>query len=201
MLKIHFVVEGLQRLQGLPLGVRVDALGAAAGRVRAAVEEHFDGLPSRRFWREAADDVVVTALPTERRGGGEMVRARVEIRKRGVALRYYGGTVRPRGNISEMTGKPTKSLFLPGREMRADGGDLFDFVRDPQRVHVAKLPGCVLLVEDMGKGNQPRVLGKLVKSTTHRPNKNVLPTGETMKAAAKKGAAQILSRAKLQKEK
>lgn len=36
--------------------------------------------------------------------------------------------------------------------------------------------GRVLLVEEMGEDAPVRVLGQLVKSTTHKPNKKVMPT-------------------------
>ena len=199
MIKLTFKVNGLKTLGDLPPQGRADVLNAAAGRVRSVVEEHFDSLPSRQFWKEAADDVVVAPQWTTREGKGETVRTRVEIRKRGVALRYYGGKVKARGNISELTGKPTKSILIPGKELRANGGDLFDIVGDPQRVHVVKTKaGRVLLVEEMGKDAPVRVLGQLVKSTTHKPNKKVMPTREKMETAARKGAEHILRRLDIQ---
>lgn len=193
MLKLKFKVDGLHKLDGLSPQARADVLNAAAGRVRAAVEAHFLTLPGRNFWQEAADDVVVTPSVTAQKGKRETVQAEVQIRKRGVALRYYGGTVQPSGNISELTGKPIKSLLLPGKELKANGGDLYDFVRDPSKVYVLKKRGGrVLLMEDMGKGTPPRLLGRLVKLTKHRPNKKVLPTRTHMKDEARKGAMFIL---------
>ena len=59
MIKLTFKVNGLKTLGDLPSQGRADVLNAAAGRVRSVVEEHFDSLPSRQFWKEAADDVVV----------------------------------------------------------------------------------------------------------------------------------------------
>ncbi|MBR5888278.1 MAG: hypothetical protein IKZ07_08720 [Akkermansia sp.] len=81
----------------LPPQGRAAVLNAAPGRVRSVVEEPFDGLPSRRFRKEAADDVVVAPQWTTREGKGETVRTRVAIRKRGVALRYTAARQRLAG--------------------------------------------------------------------------------------------------------
>ncbi len=83
-----------------------EILYAAAGRVRSLVEEHFRARKSRRFWKEAADSVQVEP--------GNNGTLNVQIFKRGVHLRYAGGTVKPTGQISELTGKPIKSLLIPG---------------------------------------------------------------------------------------
>lgn len=46
--------SGLRSLRSVTPEQKEDILNAAAGRVRSLLEEHFDGLPSRRFWKEAA---------------------------------------------------------------------------------------------------------------------------------------------------
>lgn len=56
----------------------------------------------------------------------------------------------------------------------------------------------MLLVEEMGKDAPVRVLGQLVKSTTLKPNKKVMPTREKMETAARKGAEHILRRLDIQ---
>lgn len=159
---------------------------AAAGNLMQVVRRHLRGNGGRSFWEEAA-----SSLRTASRDG----KATLDITKRGVALRFFGGVVKPAGNISEMTGKPTKSLLIPSRELRQDGGDLYDNVRDPRRVHVIKnKAGRVYLVEDGEGGEKMRLLGRLVKSTTHKPNPRVLPTREEMRQAARAGAEHELHR-------
>ena len=55
--------SGLRSLRSVTPEQKEDILNAAAGRVRSLMEEHFDGLPSRRFWKEAAD--TVSSLPMQ----------------------------------------------------------------------------------------------------------------------------------------
>ncbi len=93
---------------------------AAAGNLMQVVRRHLRGNGGRSFWEEAASSLR-TASSDEK--------ATLEITKRGVHLSYAGGVVKPTGNISEMTGKPTKSLLIPSLELREDGGDLYDNVR------------------------------------------------------------------------
>lgn len=165
-----------------------DILNAAAGRVRSLLEGHFDGLPSRRFWKEAADSVQVEP--------GKNGTVNINIYKRGVHLRYAGGTVKPSGQISELTGKPIKSLLIPGPRtpMRTQGLDLYDVVKDPRRVHTIKNhAGRIYLVEDAEQeGQKMRYLGRLVKQTRHSPDPTVLPSEQAMQEAAAAGANFIL---------
>ena len=180
--------SGLRSLHSVTPEQKEEILYAAAGRVRSLVEEHFRARKSRRFWKEAADSVKVAP--------GSNGRLNVQIFKRGVHLRYAGGTVKPSGQISELTGKPIKSLLIPGPRtpMRTQGLDLYDVVRDPRRVHTIKNhAGRVYLVEDAEQpGQKMRYLGRLVKKTTHKPDPTVLPTEQAMQEAARAGAAFVL---------
>ncbi len=189
MLKLRFSVKNIRRLADIAPQQRADVLNSAAGHVRGTLEEHFRVQGGRKFWQDAAASVHVSPQASE----GGTARARIEILKQGVALRYFGGVVRPRGNISELTGRPTKSLLIPGKELRATGGDLIDVVKNPKKLHVIKTKaGKVLLVEDIpgkkGKEDEIRIHGQLVKRTVHKPNPRVLPTVEQMQAAARTGA-------------
>lgn len=180
--------SGLRSLRSVTPEQKEDILNAAAGRVRSLVEEHFDGLPSRRFWKEAADSVHVEP--------GKNGTVNINIYKRGVHLRYAGGTVKPSGQISELTGKPIKSLLIPGPRtaMRTQGLDLYDVVKDPRRVHTIKNhAGRVYLVEDAEQeGQKMRYLGRLVKQTTHKPDPTVMPSVQDMQEAAAAGANFVL---------
>ncbi len=187
MLKLT-IRSGLCSLRSITPEQKEDILHAAAGRVRSLMESHFDGLPSRRFWKEAADSIHV-----EPEKNGTL---NINIFKRGVHLRYAGGTVKPSGKISELTGKPIKSLLIPGRRtaMHTQGLDLYDVVKAPNRVHTIKNhAGRVYLVEDAEQPEQKmRYLGRLVKQTTHSPDPSVLPSMQDMQEAAAKGANFIL---------
>lgn len=196
MLKIKFTIKNRLCLVDLKPEAREAVMGTVVNQVRDLVDEHMRGNGGREFWQEAADSIKVSPLYRAKDGKLE---ARLEIYKRGVHLRYAGGIVKPTGNISEMTGKPTKSLLIPSRELRADGGDLYDYVRDPRKVHVIKnKAGRVYLVEDGAEGAKMRLLGRLVKSTTHKPNPRVLPTREEMATRARNKAHEAL---RLYKEK
>ncbi len=201
MLKLTFTVKNIRRLADIAPQQRADVLHSAAGHVRGTLEEHFRKLPGRKFWTDAADSVNVS--PKASADG--KAKARVEVLKRGVALRFFGGVVKPRGNISELTGRPTKSLLIPGKELRANGGELIDVVKNPKKLHVIKTKaGKVLLVEDIpgkkGKGAEVRIHGQLVKRTVHKPNPRVLPTVEQMQAAARTGAEFHLRTIKIKPE-
>lgn len=201
MLKLTFTVKNIRRLADIAPQQRAEVLHSAAGHVRGTLEEHFRKLPGRKFWSDAAESVNVS--PKASAGGKAM--ARVEVLKRGVALRFFGGVVKPRGNISELTGKPTKSILIPGKELRANGGELIDVVKNPKRLHVIKTKaGKVLLVEDIpgkkGKEAEVRIHGQLVKRTVHKPNPRVLPTVEQMQAAARTGAEFHLRTIKIKPE-
>lgn len=202
MIRLIFTVKNIRKLADISPQQREEVMHSAAGRVRSTVEDHLRALGGRRFWSQAADDVVVSPLPSE----GQTLRSRIEICKRGVALRYFGGVVKPTGNISELTGKPTKSLLIPGKELRANGGELIDVVKNPQKLHVIKSKaGRVLLVEDIpgkkkGEAESMRIHGQLVKRTVHKPNPRVLPTKETMAAAARSAAEVVLRDLKLNPE-
>ena len=180
--------SGLRSLRSVTPEQKEDILNAAAGRVRSLLEGHFDGLPSRRFWKEAADSVQVEP--------GKNGTVNINIYKRGVHLRYAGGTVKPSGQISELTGKPIKSLLIPGPRtpMRTQGLDLYDVVKDPRRVHTIKNhAGRIYLVEDVEQeGQKMRYLGRLVKQTRHSPDPTVLPSEQAMQEAAAAGANFIL---------
>lgn len=201
MLKLTFTVKNIHRVADIAPQQRAEVLHSAAGHVRGTLEEHFRKLPGRKFWTDAADSVNVRAQ-TSVRG---KAKARVEVLKHGVALRFFGGVVKPRGNISELTGRPTKSLLIPGKELRANGGELIDVVKNPKKLHVIKTKeGKVLLVEDIpgkkGKEAEVRIHGQLVKRTVHKPNPRVLPTVAQMQAAARTGAEFHLRTIKIKPE-
>ena len=72
--------------------------------VETEVAEYLRGLPGREFYKKAAESVQLASSADA---------AIVSITQRGIALRRYGGTVRPTGRTSDVTGKPIKNLALP----------------------------------------------------------------------------------------
>lgn len=156
---------------------------------------------SRRYWY-GADALTQVA-------GEEEGRAVVVVRQRGVHLHWKGGDVRPTGRLSEVTGKPTKSLLIPFPDspLRQRGISLAELGVPQESIHVIKSKkGCPILVAGIEKktrlradGATPRQartnliwLGKLVKSAHFEPRPEVLPSeNELQRAALTGGIAKI----------
>ncbi len=86
MLKIT-IRSGLRSLRSVTPEQKEEVLYSVAGRVRSLVEEHFRARRSRKFWQAAAESVQVEP--------GKNGMLNVAIYKRGVHLRYAGGTGSP----------------------------------------------------------------------------------------------------------
>ncbi len=166
--------------------------------VEASVIAHLLGLPGERFYGQAAESTQVEA------SDGEAV---VSIRKRGMALRYYGGVVRPSGKTSEVTGKPIRSLSVPvvkglppiaeyGSPLafipRRGGGATVGYLVEGERYTVArgKRKGQQA-VRPVGNGSLMYVLRR---QTTHEPDAKVLPTMEALTTAARMAAEAYLGK-------
>ena len=205
MLKLTVKLNAIPELDRPLTDDQQDAISrAAADGVALTLREHFLTLPGKRFWGEASEKVRVTP--------GEKNSYRIGVFQRGVHLQYKGGTVKPTGRPSEVTGKPTKSLFIP----RADGPiregrcSLHEFLAGRSgRVRVIKRKGSgkVFLVMDMeeriaipymtktGKKRNRyktatplRILGSLVKRANIPAHPEVLPTNEELLAGAREDA-------------
>lgn len=93
----------------------------------------------------------------------------IVIPHRGMALRYYGGVVRPTGRNSEVTGKPITRLTVP-IHARAHGKEARDFP------NLKFYKGCLVEVpEGESPGPDSVKLFALVKSTKHEADPTVLP--------------------------
>lgn len=115
----------------------VDANAAAMEGARAVYAEVLHSLDemgrasqSRYFWPEAAQSVTPPRLD------GKM--AVVLITKKGVRLHWKGGTVRPSGKTSRVTGRPIKSLLVPFDDSPIRRRSLAEAGYDPQEVMVLK---------------------------------------------------------------
>lgn len=115
----------------------VDANAAAMEGARAVYAEVLHSLDemgrasqSRYFWPEASQSVTPPRLD------GNM--AVVLITKKGVRLHWMGGTVRPSGKTSRVTGRPIKSLLVPFDDSPIRRSSLAEAGYDPQEVMVLK---------------------------------------------------------------
>jgi len=107
----------------------------------------------------------------------------------GVALHYFGGTVRPSGRISAATGRPITRLAIP-RRAEAYG-------RDP-----AEIPGLFVLRFKMlnraalvkKESGRLSVYYWLVNSVTHKPDPGVIPTEAAVSTAAFAAVTRYINR-------
>jgi len=150
---------------------------------------HLRGLASRRhrpglphsFYGRAADAVVSETVT-----GGAVITVPHE----GLALRYYGGTVRPSGRVSLVTGRPITRLAVPITGKGAEGktpGDYKDlFVIVSRRSGKAVLAG-------RKPGGKVGILFALVKSTRHTADKGVMPADADYERAASDALDELLT--------
>lgn len=152
---------------------------AAANHLRALIKQHLEARGGRKYWKEAADSVE-TALNESG--------AVVSINRQGVRLHFYGGTVKPTGRISNVTGKPIKRLLIPGENspLRKANVELYELGldRDAVRIEEGKLMADI--------GGVPVELGILAKKAEHNPDPTVLPKPEQMAEALHTGAREAL---------
>lgn len=152
----------------------------AAGGVRELVKRHFDAKGGERFWGEAAESVEVA---------GSSQGAVVGVYKRGVALRYFGGVVRPvRG----------KALAIPTEENTSsqwprEYGNRLKLIAPRGRLPMLYLPGKTHKLTKEGKVRKGasleaggKIMFTLVPQTKHRADPSTLPSMEEMREAALK---------------
>ena len=147
---------------------------------RIASSRHRSGL-ARNFYARAADAVV-----SEPVSHGAMI----TIPHTGLALRYYGGTVRPSGRVSLVTGRPIKRLAIPIKGRGAEGRLPKDF--KGLFVVASKRSGKAVLA-GRGPSGLVRALFTLVKSSTHKADKSVLPTDDQYTAAGADALDELLA--------
>lgn len=195
MMKLQVKLMGSARIPTLSAEDEGALRRSGANRVAGSVRQHLLELKaatgSRKWWGKAARSVQVA--PEEEEG-----RAVVAINHRGVHLHWKGGTVRPTGRPSEVTGKPTKSLLIPFPDspLRQRGISLAELGVPQESIHVIKSKkGCPILVAGIEKKTRTNLiwLGKLVKSAHFEPRPEVLPSEEALHAEAVEGARQALS--------
>jgi len=116
----------------------------------------------RNFYQDAADSVVSRVVTDG---------AEISIPHIGFALRYHGGTVRPSGRISAITGRPIKRLAIPFSGSEAEGKNPGDF---DNVFFVKGRNGKGFLAAKKGSG-MIGMLFALVLKTEHDPDPSILP--------------------------
>jgi len=147
---------------------------------RLAGRRHRPGI-AHNFYLRAADAVVA-----ERVTGG----AAVTIAHEGLALRYYGGTVRPSGRISLVTGRPIRALAVPKPGSGAEGKTPGEFGK--LFVVASKRSGKAVLA-GRGPAGMVRVLFLLLKSAEHKADKSVLPKDRAYQEAGAEALDDLLA--------
>lgn len=192
-----------------PAEVQLACNRAAAEFLTAEVKQNFTSLPGRDFYADAAF--------ATRKGKVTAEGAEVTIAQPGVHLQWKGGTVKPTGKPSEVTGMPTKNLLVPvgNSELKKKRGvtTLGDLKLPKESVHIVKAKnGKVYLIADKVKHIKRRkgvkahdresgvMLGRLVKHVTIPPHPNVMPTEADMLTDIRTAAAQQLRSMKWQKK-
>ncbi len=170
-------------LDRLTAALGPDAVGTAMEvAVEGKVKANFDilsrtpnklGGQTTAFWKRAGDSV------TTKVSGSTVT---LTITQKGVALQYYGGTVKPSGKPSEITGKPIKFLTIP--KVAAAHGKSVATLRS---LGVDLYPGRGGLLRQAGDTRNPdtdEMWFVLAKKATIKPNPRVLPPASEITAAA-----------------
>ena len=168
-----------------------EILQASARAVSNAVKAHLvekdgksapeDGMPKSGYYGQAAGSVT-----TEVSGGV----ATISIPKEGIALHYYGGTVRP--------GNGKKALAIP-KDPKTAGMRAMEFDPTRQKMHLVWPKGSevgFLVEKKVRKGGKKIDYGKLMyllvpKATIHA-DPTVLPSDETLLNAVSDAMEDVL---------
>lgn len=177
----------------------VDGKAAALEGARAVYAEVLHSLDemgrethSRYFWPEAAQSVTPPQLDGNT--------ALVLITKKGVGLHWKGGTVRPSGKTSRVTGRPIKSLLVPFDNSPIRRRSLAEAGYDPQEVMVLKSKNGRPYLAHVRKykkkvnGQTAKVtpLGYFLKSTTIQAKPEVIPSAETFQTSVRLAVMQYM---------
>ncbi len=176
--------------------LRLALRGAPAARVVAeagadATRSHLYGLANSRhrqaqrlnFYARAADAVVAEPVT----GGAE-----ITISHTGLALRYFGGTVRPSGRTSLVTGRPIRRLAVPIPGKGAEGKTPAEF----SNLFMIRSKGGNALLAGKKPNGMVGLLFMLLAKTVHKADKSVLPTDDAYRAAAQDALAELLEETK-----
>lgn len=120
MIRLYVDMFGIPRIKSLTPDMGRQAAEDAARGVKVEVMDSFlrmaTATKSTKFWPEArqaiGDPVISNGMAT------------LEIRHKGVRLQWLGGTVKPTGHVSEVTGRAITSLLIPFKDSPIRGKSL-----------------------------------------------------------------------------
>ena len=172
--------------------VAMEGARAVYAEVLHSLDEMGRASQSRYFWPEAAQSVTPPRLD------GKM--AVVLITKKGVRLHWKGGTVRPSGKTSRVTGRPIKSLLVPFDDSPIRRRSLAEAGYDPKEVMVLQSengrPYLAHVRKYMrkvnGKTAKVTPLGYFLKSATIEAKPEVMPSAETFQTSVRQAVRQYL---------
>lgn len=176
-------------LKELPITIRQKAPQVVAEAGAELTRVHIDGISRARhrsrsprdFYQAAANSVIQQVVSDG---------AEISIPHIGFALRYHGGTVRPSGRISLITGRPIRRLAIPLSGSPAEGKTPGDF--DNVFVVKGKKKGTAFLAGKKGRG-LIRLLFALVEKTEHKADHSILPTEAEYQTAAEKAIQTLIN--------
>ena len=193
MIRLHVDVIGLNRLPLAP-AIRTEMVADVARAARQAVRDSFqdmlDRTQSQRFWGAAKRSVNPPVIR--------------DITHIGVRLQWLGGTVKPSGRKSEVTGRRIKSLLIPFKDSPLRRRSLASLNIPEEEVMVLGDvdTGSAILarVKQRKRRNKDghyqdvTPLGALVKSATIPAHPEVMPSREQMRKNAVYAATLVLNR-------
>lgn len=201
MIAVSVSLGGALRIRHLTRQDRAAIAREAAVGVRVAVEASLAHMgqvqDSRHFWSEAQASLT---HPTVRDG-----KATIEITGPvGVRLQWLGGTVRPTGKPSRVTGRPTRALLipLPGSPLRRSSlAEQSANLASDEEIRVLKSTssGAPYLARIKpykrrvdGRAAKVTPLGILRASATIPPHPDVMPTDNDLWVASRDAAVTYL---------
>ena len=205
MLTLSYTAAAPLRLERLdPARVQLAVNRAAGDGMVLALKEHFAALPGRAFWGDAAKATDVLHATAQE--------AVVAVGQRGVALQVFGGTVEAAGNVSEMTGKPTRALLIPSKTspLYLRRRPLHELGIEKERIHIirSKNKKAYLVADTVkrvklkpGEKNGRRrtkdkqtfiFLGSLRRKATIPPHPQNLPTAAEQTKVLERAAEQTM---------
>lgn len=194
MIKLHVDVIGLNRLPLAPIirtAVAADVARAARQAVRDSFQSMVDRTQSQGFWGAAKRSVNPPVIQDDK--------ATIDITHRGVRLQWLGGTIRPTGRRSEVTGKSISSLLIPFKDSPLRRRSLASLNIPEEEIQVlgdvetghailARIRDRKRRSKD-GRYQDVTPLGALVKSATIRPHPEVMPSASQMEGYAIRAAS------------
>lgn len=173
--------------------VAMEGARAVYAEVLKSLDEMGRKTQSREFWPEAAQSVTPPATDGDN--------AVVTVKKKGVRLHWLGGTIRPTGAVSRVTGRPIKSLLIPFEDSPIKRRSLAETGYDESEVMVLKSEGGRAYLAHVkrykrkvnGKTAKVTPLGIFLKSATIQAKPDVMPREETLMTSVRSAIVQYLN--------